>query len=313
MNRRTFLGRLGAGAIGAFALRGRSTEETVHAAIDARQATRPIVDAHVHVWTKDARYPWAPETKNPPDRDATAETLLELMAANGVDHTVIIQVIHYRWDNRYVADVLKKYPGKFRGVARVNPEDPDAPDHLVRLTREQGFHGVRLSPAADASGDWIRGPLMRPLWRRCRDLRVPMTLLTPVSRLADITALVDQFPDLTVVIDHMADVSPDHPEQLEPLLALERYPNVFVKISHAWSLSRQAYPYADVHAQIHRLYDRFGPQRLIAGTDWPISTRYCTYPQAIRFAQDALPFLNTDDKRWICGLAALKVWPFPAA
>ncbi len=102
-------------------------------------------------------------TANKPDRDATPETLLELMQDAGVDRTVIIQVIHYTWDNRYLADVLKQYPKKFRGVARVNPEDPAAPDHLSKLTQEQGFHGVRISPAANASGDWIRGPLMPPL------------------------------------------------------------------------------------------------------------------------------------------------------
>ena len=65
--------------------------------------------------------------------------LLKLMHASGVQRTVIIQVIFYKWDNRYAADVLKRYPQYFRGVARVNPEDPAAPDHLSRVTEEQRF------------------------------------------------------------------------------------------------------------------------------------------------------------------------------
>ena len=69
-----------------------------------------IVDPHVHVWTRDPKYPWAKETTNPPDYDATPEMLLELMKANGVEKTVNVQVIHYRWDNSYLADVLRKYP-----------------------------------------------------------------------------------------------------------------------------------------------------------------------------------------------------------
>src|ERR1051326_2467303 len=103
-----------------------------------------IIDPHVHVWKKDPKYPWAKETTRPPETDATAEMLLDLMKANGVERTVIIQVIHYRWDNSYLADVLKRYPQQFRGVCRVNPEDPGAPDQLSKLT-EQGFRGVRLS------------------------------------------------------------------------------------------------------------------------------------------------------------------------
>ena len=85
--------------------------------------------------------------------------------------------------------MLKQYPQYFRGVARVNPESPAAPDDLSRLVQEQGFRGVRLSPAGDASGDWIRGPLMPPLWKRCEELKVPMTILAPVTRMPDIAKL----------------------------------------------------------------------------------------------------------------------------
>jgi len=268
-----------------------------------------IIDPHVHIWKNDPRYPWAKETTSPPQADATPEMLLELMRAHGVAHTVIIQVIYYRWDNRYVADVLKQYPRQFQGVARVNPEDPAAPDHLSKLV-EQGFRGVRISPAGDARGDWIRGPLMPPLWRRCRELRVPMTVLAPVERMPDVRLLVEKFPDLTVVIDHMADCPPDQPEQLKKLLALSRYPKVFVKISHTWSLSRQPYPYLDSQEQVKRLYDVFGPRRLMWGTDWPMVEKHCGYAKALAVVRDEMKFLSAEDKRWILGRTVERVWPF---
>ena len=281
----------------------------VAAATALAGADAPVIDAHVHVWTHDPRYPWAAETTHPPNRDATAEQLLALMSANGVRRTVIIQVIHYRWDNRYAADVLRRFPRHFRGVARVNPQDPAAPDLLSRLTVDDGFHGVRLSPAGDASGDWIRGPMMDPLWRRCSELKVPMTVLAPIGRMPDVMRMADRFPELTIVVDHMADCPLGQPEELEKLLALRRFPRLFVKISHSWSLSVQAYPYADSQAQIRRLYDGFGPRRLIAGTDWPLVESYCTYAQAIDIARSRIAFLNPEDRRWICGLTAAQVWP----
>lgn len=280
------------------------------AAASAARPETPIVDAHVHVWKHDPRYPWAPGTKNPPEKDATAEMLLKLMREAGVDRTVIIQVIFYKWDNRYLADVLKTYPQYFRGVARVNPEDPAAPDTLSELMQQPGFHGVRISPAADASGDWIHGPLMPPLWKRANDIKVPMTVLAPITRIPEVAKLIDRFPDLTVVIDHMADSPLNQPKELEKLLALRRFPKVYVKISHSWSLSSQAYPYLDSQRQIKRLYDAFGPKRLIAGTDWPLVEKYCTYSQAIDIARKHIDFLNAEDKRWICGLTAEQVWLF---
>lgn len=272
--------------------------------------TYRIIDPHVHVWKRDPAYPFAKETKNPPDFDATPEMLLSLMRENGVAKTVIIQVIHYRWDNSYLAHVLKQYPDYFHGVARVNPESPAAPDDLSRLVEQQGFRGVRISPSANADGDWIRGPLMPPLWKRCDDLRVPMTVLAPVTRMPDIEKLVAHYPDLTVVIDHMADCPLGHPELLAKLTALARYPKVFVKISHTWSLSKQPYPYLDAQAQVKQLYDVFGPQRLMWGTDWPIDIPYCGYAKALAIVRDEMTFLNADDKHWILSKTVERVWPF---
>ena len=268
-----------------------------------------IIDPHVHVWKHDPKYPWAKETTRPPQKDATPEMLLELMRANRVERTVIIQVIHYRWDNSYLADVLKQYPQYFQGVARVNPEIPAAPDDLSRLV-EQGFRGVRISPAGGGAGDWIRGPLMPPLWKRCQSLQVPMTVLAPIIRMPDVERLVEKFPDLTVVIDHMADCPVDQPQELDKLIALKRYPKVFVKISHTWSLSKQPYPYLDSQAQVKRLYDAFGPQRLMWGTDWPLVENHCGYAKALAIVRYEMKFLNEDDKAWILSKTVERVWPF---
>src|SRR5260370_3927942 len=180
LSRRAALGALAAGA-----------------ALGARDYR--IIDSHVHVWKNDPQYPWAKETTRPPDKDASAEMLLDLMKANGVEKTVIIQVIHYRWDNSYLADVLKKYPTTFRGVARVNPESPAAPDDLSRLVEQQNFRGVRLSPGGNAARDWIRGPPLPPLWERWDSLKVPMPVLAPVSRMPDVASLIRKNPPLPLV------------------------------------------------------------------------------------------------------------------
>src|SRR5258708_4166678 len=109
ISRRGFLGAAGLGA----AAQARLIAQT-----DYR-----IVDPHVHVWKHDPQFPFALGA-NVPARDATPETLLDLMKANGVSKTVIIQVIHYTYDNSYLADVLKRYPNTFQGVCRVDPRNP---------------------------------------------------------------------------------------------------------------------------------------------------------------------------------------------
>ena len=105
---------------------------------DDSHAKKPImIDSHVHVFQPSREFPYAKgaQVKLKP---APVEELIGLMRANGVSRTVIIQIIYYKWDNSYLASVLKRYPTLFHGVCRVNPEDPAAPDHLSRLTH-QGF------------------------------------------------------------------------------------------------------------------------------------------------------------------------------
>jgi predicted TIM-barrel fold metal-dependent hydrolase len=264
----------------------------------------------VHVWKHDPEFPFA-EGARVPERDAAPGTLLELMKANGVARTVIIQVIHYKYDNRYLAAVLKRYPGIFQGVCRVDPLDPAAPDHLSKLTAE-GFRGVRLSPAGNASGDWFRGPLMPPLWKRCQELKTPMTVLAPIGRMPEVAALLEKLPELTVVIDHMADCPIDQPAELEKLIALKRYPKVFVKISHTWSISKQPYPWLDAQEYVKRLHQEFGPERLMWATDWPIVEGHSTYDKALSVVRDDMKFLNAEDKNWMLSKTIERVWPFGA-
>jgi predicted TIM-barrel fold metal-dependent hydrolase len=270
--------------------------------------SRPhIIDSHVHVWSRKPAYPFAPGA-TVPEIDASAEALLHLMDDYQIARTVLIQVIHYKWDNRYLVDTLRRYPRRFTGVCRVNPEDPGAPDHLTELT-EAGCCGVRISPAADASGDWIRGPLMKPLWKRCSELRVPMTLLLPVSRLADVSPLIELHPELKVVIDHMADCPVDDPAKLRQLNAMARFPNVFVKISHMWSLSKQAYPYEDAGQMVAKVRDTFGAERLMWGTDWPIKPELLSYAKRVELYQKGINFLSAVEREEVLYKTANRVWP----
>src|SRR5947209_4411162 len=98
----------------------KTTVGTTLAAATLGAADYRILDPHVHVWKHDPEFPFA-LGQNVPDRDATPETLLGLMKSNGVSKTVLIQVIHYRYDNRFLAHTLKQYPNKFQGACPVDP------------------------------------------------------------------------------------------------------------------------------------------------------------------------------------------------
>lgn len=272
--------------------------------------TLRIIDPHVHVWINDPAFPWADQTTNPPAEDRTPQTLIELMDAHGVEKTVLVQVIFYRWDNRYIAHVARQHPDRFMAVGRVNPEDPAAPDHLTDWTVNHGLHGVRISPAEDAGGDWLTGPLIDPLFARAQQLGVPMLILTGPSRLPDLTPLLEKYGDLDVVIDHMADVHPNDAQGRKCLTALARFERVNVKISHTWAISNQPYPWADTHDLVKEVYHTFGPRRIMWATDWPVCLAKAEYGQTLSVVREQLPFIPAADLEWVLGKTALKLWAF---
>src|SRR5438046_6886334 len=78
-----------------------------------------VIDSHVHVWTNDTNafpfaHPYDAKFKPPPIA-GTIEILSEEMDRHAIDAAVLVQVIYYGWDNRYLAQCLKRHPRRFRG------------------------------------------------------------------------------------------------------------------------------------------------------------------------------------------------------
>lgn len=282
------------------------TRRDVLGAMAARAAAgEAIVDPHVHVFRRDPEFPYA-EGRPVPPVDHPPEELLALMDANGVAKAVIVQVSHYMFDNRFLIAAVKRYPDRFVGVCRVDPQSAEAPERLEKLVADHGMQGLRLVP--DAAGWFGDSDLMLPLWKRCERLRVAMGLLSRVEFLPQAARWIERCPELNVVVDHMADSPLDRPEELAKLLDLARYPRVFVKLSHLWSLSKQEYPWRDGHEQVKRVYDAFGPDRLMWASDWPVSLARSSYARTISAFREEMSFLNAEDRKWLFGGTARRVW-----
>jgi L-fuconolactonase len=105
----------------------------------------------------------------------------------------------------------------------------------------------------------------------------------------------------------------DNPEpEFKKLLSIGRLPNVYVKISDLSSVSKsQTYPFHDAWPWVKRVYEAFGPDRLLWGTGYPCSARKYynrpSLPDEIALVKK-FPFLTNEDRRKILGLNAAKLW-----
>jgi L-fuconolactonase len=267
-----------------------------------------IIDSHVHIWTHNPEYCWAAEERDIPSTDAHPNDLVELMDRNRVERAVLVQYIKYRWDNRYVAQILRTYPSLFWGVCRVDPEDPNSPDHLSYWTKEHHFQGVRLSPSSDGKGDWFSGPLMVPLFKRAVALNVPVFILARHDRLNDLARILEQVPDVNVVIDHMADCLNQPDTRLNLLLNLAKFPRVFLKVGHIPAFSSVEFPWSDTHQSLERIFRHFGVERVMWGSDWPFCLSQMTYAQSLAYILEGVKFLSPVEREWVVCNSALRIW-----
>jgi predicted TIM-barrel fold metal-dependent hydrolase len=286
------------------------------AADGADGAPAGIVDGHLHVWSLDAaRYPWQPVGGiRPPEHQGSPELLLECMAAAGVERACIIQPGAYGWDNTFVAETLRRFPGRFVGACLVDPlSGPEAARRLEALTVDGGFQGLRLNPAAYAGGDWLDSPETDPLWRKAAALGTVISLLIRPEQMRRAETMIARHPDVPVIIDHLGRApvreGPPYPG-FQDTLRLARYPNTYVKVSGIPVISAEEYPYRDVWPVVRLVLDAWGPQRLLWATDFPHIVRQCGYTPCLRLVTREMDFLSASDRDWLLRRTAGTLWRF---
>lgn len=291
-------------------------------------AISPVVDTHMHVWAKkdSERYPFPYPYSNDfdgPPHDATVEMLIEDMDLHGCTHAVLVQVIYHGWDNTYIADGVKQYPDRLRSHGLIDPTDPKVADKLRYWMKEHGLHGMRFSAIYYQNGNhggdgWLNSPETHRLWRTAADLGAVFNFFIAPEQLPKLAVMVKAYPDVPVIVDHFSqlDLGSEDPEpNVKRLLAMARYPGVRVKISELTSVSASGkYPFSDAWPVVKRLYEAFGPDRLLFGTGYPGAARAAygrpTLTSEIDLIRKKIPFFTQEDREKILGRNAMELWRF---
>jgi predicted TIM-barrel fold metal-dependent hydrolase len=272
----------------------------------------PVVNAAEHAWVvRDPRFPINPDLatcpKNLPKYDYSGEWILSEMQTYNVDHVAISHVCYYGRDNSYPAYCIKTWPGKFSGYGLLvgyrlhSPADKENASRLERLIKEDGLVGLRLSPIYDKDVVWFNDPICYPLWKKAEELNATFNIFLAPHQVSQVADMAQRFPGVNIVIDHIAmiDITAPDSDGFGPLLNLERFPNVYVRTSlHNPSKTKQM-PYRDVWPFLRRLYDRYGPKRLV----------YANFFETT-IMRDLIPFFTAEDKEWIMGRTAYRLYKF---
>jgi predicted TIM-barrel fold metal-dependent hydrolase len=212
----------------------------------------------------------------------------------GVDGAIFISAFSmYRYDASYAVEVQRAHPGRLAIVKPVDPDNPAVADVVADWKKTPGAVGIRIMLTKESK----RKPDDEGLDRIARAaLRYdfPVNLLC-WDNLDAGTALIDRHPDTRFIIDHLGILQPRVPPapqqpwtDLPKVLELARRPNAVIKVSGACTLSRKPYPFADIWDPLARVFDAWGFDRCLWGTDWTRAFAVVNYAQAVE------PFLKAD-------------------
>jgi len=272
-----------------------------------------ILDSHLHVWAppeQSEEFPYFPGQE--PTLPGSAEFLLESFEEAGVDGALIVQPINHKFDHSYVSSVINKYPGKFVGACLADPtEGGGGASELRRLVQEEGYRAVRFNPYLWPKGAPMTDAVGREMFQAAGELGAAVGFMCfqgLMLHIKDIETLCTDYPSTKVLIDHFGFCKGTGGEDWRRLLALARFPQVYVKTSAFFRVSAEQFPYADTQAQVLQLVDAFGANRLIWGSDFPFVVQECGYSKAAQVLNE-MDGLSDDDKEWIMGKSLAELFP----
>jgi predicted TIM-barrel fold metal-dependent hydrolase len=247
----------------------------------------PVIDAQVHCYERNhPGRPWHAVLAGPPE--VTGPDMIKAMDSVGVDGGILVSVYTmYRWDASYAVDVHKAFPNRFGLVKPVNANDPKVEGTIAEWASAPGAIAIRIMMTPEISTDAADPGINRILASAARH-DLPVNMLARGERLAQLDQLAKRNPDTQIVLDHLGIEQPMQPpapaepwKELPHVLKVAANKNIAIKITGACTLSHQKFPYKDIWDPLGRIFDAYGLDRCMWGTDWTRAVNLLTYKEGV--------------------------------
>jgi L-fuconolactonase len=246
----------------------------------------PTIDVQVHAYERNhPGRPWVGTLHGP--AEVAGDQMVAAMDAVNVDGAILVSPFSmYGYDAGYALEVYAKHPGRFGLVKPVDPNDPGVERTIADWAATKGTVGIRVMMRDNVSTDPADPGLNRVLAAAARHA-IPVNLLC-WGRLDQAGQLAMRNPNTVLVIDHLGLQQPFEPPappqpwaDLPQVLALAAHANVTIKISGACTLSHEKFPSSDIWDPLCRIFDAFGFDRCMWGTDWTRAVALLTYKEGV--------------------------------
>jgi predicted TIM-barrel fold metal-dependent hydrolase len=244
----------------------------------AQAAAIPIIDCHIHLFdqTRPQGAPYSGGGRN--TEPALPARYRKLASPLGIVGAIEIEASPWIEDNLWVLEVEQPDPVMVGTMGNLQPDKPEFKEYLDRYRKNRLFLGIRYGNLWGynlvhqvANPDFIEGLKLMQRDGLAMDTANPRPdLLEAVIRVND------KVPDLRIIVDHL----PSLMGRLDAgaraavdasLRELAQRPPVYIKVSEVLRMvdGKPSTDAALYKPLLDRLFDTFGEDKLIFGSDWP--------------------------------------------
>lgn len=270
------------------------------------------IDAHQHFWRLErGDYGWLTPALAPIYRDFGPEDLAPLLAAGGIDGTVLVQAAPTVAETEFLLEIAARTPFVKGVVGWVNAEAPEAVAETARLAANPLLKGLRPMIQDIADPDWMLRPEVAPSFEALIAADLAFDALVHPKHLKTLSKLLFRYPQMRVVIDHAAKpriAAGEFDGWAADMAALARETGAWCKMSGLVTEAGAAWTGTDLAPYVAHLIEVFGPERLIWGSDWPVCTLAAGYARWLEVAEGLTAPLGAEAQAAIFGGNAVRAY-----
>jgi len=251
-----------------------------------------IIDTHVHFYdpTRPQGVPWPSPDDKVLYRQVLPEHYKVLAVPQGVTGAVVVEASEWVEDNQWILDMAAHEPFIVGFVGHLQPGSEEFGRNLERFTANPLFRGIR--PRGADLKKMREGRFLNNVEKlTAKDLE--LDVLVGPDGLSDVASLAECIPELRIVINHVACVRIDGKALdavwVEGMQRAAEPPNVYCKVSGLVETTAHRPAPADVGyytPTLDILWEAFGEDRLVYGSNWPVSERFADYASVQRIVTE---------------------------
>ncbi|MFJ5790697.1 amidohydrolase family protein [Lysinibacillus sp. NPDC097162] len=253
-----------------------------------------IIDSHQHFWKLSRNdYKWLTEDLPELYRDYMPNDLYPILNEHQIEKTIVVQAAPTINETLFLLDLFEEHEWIAGVVGWLDFTELNFKQHLEELLQHPGFVGVRPMLQDLDEDDWI---LRKDVLKNIELLvqyDVPLDLLIKPRHFPYILELLKTFPQLRVVVNHIA--KPNIAKQQidgwkEAMGEIAMYPNVMCKLSGlVTEATHKNWAIEEFQPFINHVVNVFGTNRVMFGSDWPVCNLSGTYNDVLAILMENLP------------------------